>query len=103
MLEEFTTDTFSGLVGQRFEVVPDHGHPFVMVLSECLQVGAMPSEDLGLSVRRAPFSLLFHAGRDVVVSQQICRMRNRYLGEFSMFIVPLGADQRGMRYEAIFT
>lgn len=101
VIEEFTSTTFDPLIGQRFEVVPTHGHPFVMVLSECRLVGEMPPEDLGLAIRREPFCLLFHAGRDVIVPQQICRMRNRYLGEFSMFIVPVGPDQRGMRYEAV--
>ncbi|HEX6390540.1 MAG TPA: hypothetical protein VFZ89_13865 [Solirubrobacteraceae bacterium] len=103
MLEEFTNQTFDALLGQRFEVVPTHGHPFVMVLAECRRVGDMPPDDLGFAIRREPFCLLFYTGRDVVVPQQICRMRNRHLGEFSMFIVPVGPDQRGMRYEAVFT
>ncbi len=97
MLEEFTNQTFDPLLGQRFEVVPTHGHPFVMELTEC-RLSATPPPDV---LHRHPFSLLFHTRRDVIVPQQICRLRNPRLGEFPLFIVPLGPDERGMRYEAV--
>lgn len=100
MLEEFTNHTFHPLLGQRFEVVPTHGHPFVMELSECRLAASAPPPDW-TAVHRHPFSLLFHARRDVLIPQQICRLRNSRLGEFPLFIVPLGPDERGMRYEAV--
>lgn len=103
MLEEFTHQTFDPLIGQRFEVVPTHGHPFVLQLSECRAAATAPPEDWALAVRRHAFSLLFHARRDVVVPQQICRLRNARLGEFPLFLVPLGPDARGMRYEAVIS
>jgi hypothetical protein len=100
VLEEFTDQTFDGLLGQRFEVVPTHGHPFVMELTECRRAASAPPPEWG-AVHRHPFSLLFHTRPDVLIPQQICRLRNPRLGEFPLFIVPLGPDARGMRYEAV--
>lgn len=103
MLESLTSQSFDGLVGGRFEVVPTHGHPFVMVLSECLVSDHMLPAGLGMPVQRTPFSLIFHAPRDALVPQQICRVRNAGFGELPLFLVPLGPDERGMRYQAVIS
>lgn len=103
MLETFTSQTFHGLIGQRFEVVPTHGHPFILTLSDCQEAShPVPEEDAAAGLRQ-PFSLLFHARPEVLVAQQICRLLHSQLGEFPLFLVPLGPDERGMRYEAVFS
>jgi hypothetical protein len=38
-----------------------------------------------------------------LIRQQACRVSHAERGEFDLFIVPLGPDERGMRYEAVFT
>lgn len=39
----------------------------------------------------------------VHVPQGIHRVEHEQLGSLEIFLVPLGPDQQGMRYEAIFT
>ena len=52
---------------------------------------------------RAPFALHFRAPSGVVVPQRIYTLEHAALGAFELFIVPISRDQRGSRYEAIFT
>ena len=48
------------------------------------------------------FSLVFRGPHDRVLSQGMCRMEHAALGVFVLFIVPVGPDARGMRYQAVF-
>ena len=50
-----------------------------------------------------PFALVFHGPADGALSQQTCRFRHAQRGEFELFIVPLGPDEQGMRYEAVIS
>jgi hypothetical protein len=86
---------FEPLVGQRFELVPPTGGSLEIVLTSC-QAGVASAGD------RVPVSRVFHAGRGPVVGQQICRLRHPELGELELFVVPIGPDPDGMRYEIIF-
>lgn len=100
---ELVKDTFAERIGERFMVVPDGGgEPFEVVLSECAQtVGGAP-EQLAEQFGRVPFSLVFHAAeRDRHWPQQTFTLRHDELGEFSLFMVPLGPDDRGMQYQAV--
>ncbi len=56
------------------------------------------------SATRAPFSLIFRSpGERRHAPQQIYTVRHPELGEIEIFLVPIGPDERGMRYEAVFT
>ena len=52
---------------------------------------------------RAPFSLEFTDPDPEHVPQQTVEVRHEELGEFPLFVVPLGPSENGMRYEAVFT
>lgn len=97
MLESFTIATFSGLVGSTFELVLDDETSLQLSLAELTPLGA-PSTPAG----RPPFSLEFVEPGGALVPQQIYRLRHAELGEIDLFLVPLGPDERGMRYEAVF-
>lgn len=66
-----------------------------------LRSGRMPSERIP-SERRAPFSLVFRDGQQGVMPQSIYRLEHDVLGMFEIFLVPIGPDEQGMRYEAVF-
>jgi hypothetical protein len=57
----------------------------------------------GASARRQPFSLLFRGPRVPLLPQRIYRLEHERMGALDLFIVPLGPDGDGLRYEAIFT
>jgi len=52
--------------------------------------------------RREPFSLVFHATRDARLEQQIYRIEKPGMEPFESFLVPIGPDQNGMRFEAVY-
>jgi hypothetical protein len=103
MIETATSATFKPHVGDEFEVTPQEGLPFVAVLSSCEETPYGSADEWQRDTQRVPFSLIFHVDSDPGAPQQICAVRHRELGEFELFLVPIGPDERGMRYEAVFS
>lgn len=68
-----------------------------MDLTLCEAVG-LPPRPHG----RQPFSLLFRSPDGTSVPQAGYPVEHPGLGEFDLFVVPLGPDAGGMRYEAVF-
>jgi hypothetical protein len=109
MLETFTTETFAPRVGETFRILPDGGAPVDATLVEVTPLGESAT---GASVsgradggggRPQAFSLVFRAQPAVLLSQRIYRTEHGALGAFDLFLVPIGPDADGMRYEAVFT
>lgn len=99
MLETFTIETFQPHVGQPFRVIVDEKWEMPTVLGE---VTAW-SEASGKGRPRQPFSLVFYAKPDALIPQAIYRVESAVVDPFDCFLVPLGPDHNGMRYEAVFT
>ncbi len=57
---------------------------------------------VGPGAGREPFSLLFRGPRSPFAPQGTYRLEHDGLGRLELFLVPLGPDSTGMRYEAIF-
>ena len=95
MLEDFTVGTFSGFIGDAFGVHPDAGGPLDFELVSATALGET-------SERGRPFSVVFRGPGDVGLPQRIYRMEHSELGAFEIFLVPIGPDERGLRYEAVF-
>jgi hypothetical protein len=95
VLEDLTIDSFSGLVGERFQL-EDGGSPCEFMLTECTRLG-------GASLGRIPFSLLFRGPVDPVLPQRVYRMRHAEFGTLELFLVPIGREPDGTIYEAVFT
>jgi hypothetical protein len=100
-LATFSIDMFNGRVGQSFRI---HHGPKAASL-ELVEVTDLTSR-AGAAVthyERAPFSLVFRGPSDLVLQQQIFKLEHEGIGAFELFLVPLGPDAKGTRYEAIFT
>jgi hypothetical protein len=52
---------------------------------------------------RTPFSLVFRGPLQPVMPQRTYRIEHADLGELDIFLVPIGRDPQGVRYEAVFT
>jgi hypothetical protein len=99
---EFVSETFTPHVGDAFELQPPEGEPFEAVLSSCTETPYGSPEEWKDAIERVPFALLFHAlGADGSGPQGIYTLRHADLGEFELFVVPHGPDERGMRYGAV--
>jgi len=72
-------------------------------LISATQLGGGSAGQPTLNDRRAPFSIVFRGPRNVVLPQRIYEVEHDTIGAFPLFLVPIGPDQEGMLYEAIFT
>ncbi len=52
--------------------------------------------------RGRPFSIVFRGPGDILLPQAIYRVEHDQIGTFDLFIVPIGRDTAGLRYEAVF-
>jgi hypothetical protein len=103
VIEGATSETFAPHVGDRFAVAPAEGDPFEAVLSSCDETPYGSPEQWQRDLDRVPFSLMFHAESDPGVQQQVCSLDHAELGTFELFLVPLGPDDQGWRYEAVIS
>ncbi len=99
MLESFTLETFAPHQDEPFRLHPDAGDPLDLRLVEVTPLGERTAPAGG----RAPFSLVFRGPRAPLLPQRIYRLEHDAIGTFEIFLVPIGPDQEGMRYEAVFT
>jgi hypothetical protein len=90
-----TLDDFRPLVGQKFEVALGSGKLDLILIEACPI--ASPS-----SPRPVPFSLLFRGPLDRVLDQRIYPMEQASLSALDVFLVPVGNDDQGLLYEAVF-
>lgn len=98
MLESLTHESFRPHVGSAFRVEYAPGTSATLTLAEVTVLGGG-----GAAARRQPFSLLFRGPRAPVLPQRIYRLEHEGMGALELFIVPIGPDAEGLRYEAIFT
>jgi hypothetical protein len=96
-----TLHQFEPLLHKRFLVQVDERSTFEV---ELIEVRALPSQPMreGAPPARAPFSLIFRGPRESYVPQRMYALRNEVLGTQEFFLVPIGPDERGHRYQAIF-
>ncbi|RDS81421.1 DUF6916 family protein [Dyella psychrodurans] len=90
-------EDFAGRLNQTFVVDVDQGRtPFVLVEATPLPFRPMHG------MVRAPFSLVFHNTSPVLFPQRIYQMANPDMGQFGIFLVPIGRNQDGFLYQAVF-
>lgn len=99
MSDPFTAERFLPHVGEVFHVVRGEAQETPVLLSE---VSRLPSEG-DRRRTRTPFALVFHAPPGTWLEQQVYRMEKPGVEPFDCFLVPIGPDAHGMRFEAIYT
>jgi hypothetical protein len=101
MLDQFTQATFEPLVGKRFRLQVSAGTGVEVELIEALRLPAYPGRH-GQPPRREPFTLTFRGPREIILPQRIYPLEQEALGTVEVFLVPIGPDDAGQRYEAVF-
>ena len=99
MVENFDASTFSGRGGEQFRLLCDDGSTLDLELVS-VTLGSVPPDD-GRG-RRVPFSIVFRGSLEPLLPQQIYGFEHDELGSFELFIVPIGPDEAGMQYQAVF-
>jgi hypothetical protein len=98
-LERLTADDFAPLTGDVFALdAGEHGQLELELVD--VRPGEWPA---GPAASRAPFSLRFRGPREPIFAQQIVRLEHAGLGQLEIFVVPLGVDDDGATYEAVFS
>ncbi|HEY7589554.1 MAG TPA: hypothetical protein VH723_01040 [Candidatus Limnocylindrales bacterium] len=92
MVDPMTPETFSAHVGSVFDA-----DGVTLRLVEVRSLGHQPG-----APRPHPFALDFTGPREPFLDQRIHRLRHGALGELEIFLVPIGVDADGARYEAVF-
>ena len=96
MLAELTHEDFARCLNERFRLHTD--------TTSCdLQLFQVKPLSMDMPGARQPFSLLFRAPMEALFPQMIYRIENDRMGALDLFLVPIGPDEHGMLYEAIFT
>jgi hypothetical protein len=101
MLDGLTADSFAPAVGETFVLdAGDAGRLHLELLESRLQYPDAPAADA--SGARAPFTLLFRGPVEPILPQRIYRLEHDSVGPIEIFIVPVGSDEAGTTYEAVF-
>src|SRR5688572_10837871 len=93
---ELSHEDFANRVGERFTARGADDARLELELTDVDVLGEAPEG------HRAPFSLKFRDESQDHVPQQTHEVEHKELGNLQIFLVPLGPDAEGMRYEAVF-
>ena len=85
---------FSRNLGTTFRISLDDSNTIDAELSKVTE--------LYLSANQERFAVVFRGPKEPVLSQGTYSFTHEQMGEFSLFIVPMGQDDGGTSYEAVF-
>ena len=101
-LGDLTIDAATRLIGTSFEVALESGGSTTLRLDQALAFEVRPSRR-GRAPKRTPFSLFFLSDPTIVLPQGSYDLRSDAASFEDMFLVPVGQDNEGTEYEAVFT
>ncbi len=101
MLDHLTADTFLAHLGQMFTLHATATDTIDIELVRVTPLGETPAPG-DSRAPRAPFSIAFKGPAQILLPQRIYAVEHAQLGRHSLFLVPLGPEQGGMIYEAVF-
>jgi hypothetical protein len=94
MFFDLSRDALAEYVNTTFTVMDDPAVPVEILLTEVTPLRA--------TARQEMFSLLFHGPADHFLPQMMHKLAHDPLGEVDLFLVPVGRDEAGFIYEAVF-
>lgn len=101
MTQRWTIEQFEPQQATRFQW---HAAAWGVRPLELIEVKRLGASRVGNTPAvRAPFSLIFRDSTADALPQSIYRLEHDQLGTLEIFLVPIGPDEQGMRYQAVFT
>ena len=93
---------FSSRLHQHFIIRPESGEPIKAELVSVTRLGPRPLARKG-AARPFGFSIVLRTPQsNTYLPQHVYSVEHSRLGKHAIFLVPIGPDEHGMRYEAIF-
>ena len=93
---EFSFEHFSACLKQQFRL--QNGEASI----ELTLISVEPHAAQADGTQPTAYSLVFQGAPGARLPQSMYRFKHTDLGEFELFIVPIGEDAAGVRYEAVF-
>jgi len=94
MLDDLTAAALSEQLNTKFRIHLES--------SGTIELDLIAVEDFGVSGRQERFSILFKGPLEPAIWQGMVRMDHDHFGTLDLFIVAIGREEDGMRYEAVF-
>lgn len=69
---------------------------------QVIELELIGAEDLGSTPRQEQFSVVFRGPLERPLPQATYRLAHPVLGSFLLFLVPIGREPAGIKYEAVF-
>jgi hypothetical protein len=98
MPASLTEESFAENLNTKFRVRVEAPRPVELELVEIKSYNAGPNEHQGME----RFSLYLYGPADIYLPQSIYTLEHERMGEIELFLVPIGLDARGYRYEIVF-
>jgi hypothetical protein len=101
MLDKLTSADFSPHLNQKFRL---SGNLLELLEVELIEVSNLSTKQSTSphDVKRQPFSIVLVGPGEPVLPQGIYKVEHDNLGPLDLFLVPIGPNQKGMCYEAVF-
>jgi hypothetical protein len=99
---EFTAETFRPRIGGTFVFELEDAGELELELVEVEEGGAEASRSAAAAGLREPFSIVFHGPLEPLLPQGTYSVKQEDVGSFPLFIVPIGRDELGTQYQAVF-
>jgi len=94
LTEKITKEMFSESLNTKFTAYPEPANPVELELIQLTEGISTPKHE--------QFALLFRGPHAPFLQQMIYHVEHAGLGKFDLFLVPVGRDQQGFQYEAVF-
>ena len=94
MLDRIEKSAFAENLKTKFRASLDDSNAVEVELVEIQEAPSTP--------RQEQFALHFRGPDDVFLPQQTYRMEHERLGTFDLMLVPIGKNEQGFIYEAVF-
>ena len=98
MSEQPTEESFSKHINTKFRVQLEAPRPVELELVEVKRYMGGSNEQGGME----RFSAYFYGPPDIFLQQGMYPLWHEEMGDLNIFLVPVGRDERGFRYEAVY-
>ena len=93
-----TEAEYSRNLNTKFRLLVDAPQPIDLTLIEVAPRKVEAHEEQGME----RFSAIFMGPKEIFLPQQMYRVTHPEMGEFDIFLVALGQEPEGFRYEAVY-
>ena len=97
MLDQLSEQSFVPYLNQTFQLQIETSEVLDL---ELIEVSGLACSDA--EAKRKPFALILRGSKEQVLEQGTFRLQHAAMGGLDLFMVPIGPDDQGMRYEVVF-